>query len=165
MKNRSGLRARTLLVAAIFTAFSAGCGSGDDGKIFGEPGGSGTGNPGPAGAGPNLGAAASYGIASTAGVTNTGATTVNGDVILAAPTPTCNAVAVPGGAGTAGLGFCAGPPPPQNGGRVSPPFSRDANAPPSIVRAAMKAGFLGIPPPPGPPAAGSRGGATNLPAG
>src|SRR3954468_9316510 len=165
MKNRSGLRARTLLVAAIFTAFAAGCGSGDDGKIFGEPGGSGTGNPGPAGAGPNLGAAASYGIASTAGVTNTGATTINGSVILAAPTITCNAVAVPGGAGTAGFGLCAGAPPTLNSGTVVTPSFPDANVTASNVKAAMNAGFLDITPPAGPPAAGSRGGATNLPAG
>src|SRR3954469_606717 len=99
MKNGSGLKARKCF-AAVLTAFAAGCGSGDE--ILGTPAGSGgLGNPGPAGAVSTLGAAASYGIASTAGVTNTGATTINGDVILAAPTPTCNAVAVPGGAGTA----------------------------------------------------------------
>src|SRR3954464_4122970 len=165
MKNGSGLRARTLCVAAVFAAFAVGCGSGDE--ILGTPAGSAgaLGNPGPAGAVSSLGAAASYGIASTAGVTNTGATTINGDVILAAPTPTCNAVAVPGGAGTAGFGLCAGAPPTLNSGTVVTPSFPDANVTASNVKAAMNAGFLDITPPAGPPAAGSRGGATNLPAG
>src|SRR3954468_3797835 len=121
MKHGSGLRARTLLVAAILTAFSAGCGSGDDGKIFGEPGGSGTGNPGPAGAGPNLGAAAAFGIAATTGVTNTPTVPlshINGNVILD-PGATCNAVALDG---AGGFGLCGGAAPTINGTVISSLF-------------------------------------------
>jgi hypothetical protein len=80
MKHGSGLRARTLLVAAILTAFSAGCGSGDDGKIFGETGGSS--GPGPAGAAPTLGLASTFGdFGGSAGTTNQGTQTliVGGD--------------------------------------------------------------------------------------
>jgi hypothetical protein len=160
-KHGSGFKTQTWFTAAVFAALMAGCGSGEDGKIFGS--GSGAGDPGPAGAGPSLGAAASFGIASTAGVTNTGATTINGDVVLASPTVTCNAAAVPGGAGTAGFGLCAGAPPTLNGSVITPtsPDTTTANN----VKAAMNAAFLSITPPAGPPAAGSRGGATNLPAG
>ena len=156
-----GFKARTWFVAAVLAAFLAGCGSGDE--IFGTSGG---GGPGPAGPGPALGLAASYGIASTAGVTNTPTlpiTTINGDVVLAAPTPVCNAVAAPGGAGTAGFGLCAGSPPTLNGTVVTPTFPDLTTA--TNVKAAMNAAFLDITPPAGPPAAGSRGGATNLPAG
>jgi hypothetical protein len=157
-KYASGFKARPWLVAAILATFAAGCGDG----LFGNPPSTG-GNPGPAGPAPDLGVAATFGIASTAGVSNTGATTVNGDVVLAAPTPTCNAVAVPGGAGTAGFGLCAGAPPTLNGTVVTPtsPDLTTANN----VKNAMNAAFLGVTPPAGPPAAGSRGGATNLPAG
>jgi hypothetical protein len=163
-KHGSGSKAQTWFAAAFFAAFVAGCGSGgEDGKIFGSGAGAG-GNPGPAGAGPSLGAAASFGIATTAGVTNTGATTINGDVVMANPTVSCNGVTpVPGGAGTAGFGLCAGAPPTLNGTVVTPtsPDTTTANT----VKAAMNAAYLGITPPAGPPAAGSRGGATNLPAG
>ena len=68
----------------------------------------------------NLGLATPYGIAATAGVTNAGASTVNGDVALDNPTVTCNAVAVPGGPGTAGFGLCGGAPPVVNGTVVTP---------------------------------------------
>jgi len=158
-----GFKARTWFVAAVLAASLAGCGSGDE--IFGNTG-AGSGSPGPAGPAPALGLAASYGIASTAGVTNTPTlpiTTINGDVVLAAPTPTCNAVAVPGGAGTAGFGLCAGSPPTLNGTVVTPTFPDLTTA--TNVKAAMNTAFLDITPPAGPPAAGSRGGATNLPAG
>src|SRR5436190_22585428 len=111
-KKRSGFKASAWIVASLVAGVMAGCGSGDDG-IFGGPGGGG--NPGPAGPAPDLGAAASFGIASTAGVANTGATTINGDVVLAAPTPVCNGVGAPGGAGTAGFGLCGGSPPTLNG--------------------------------------------------
>jgi hypothetical protein len=161
MKNGSGLTARTLLVAAILTAFSAGCGSGDDGKIFGEPG-VGAGNPGPAGAGPNLGAAAAFGIAATAGVTNTPTVPlshINGNVILD-PLAQCNAVALDG---AGGFGLCGGSAPTISGTVISSLF--DPGNTRAQVRADMNAAFLSITPPAGPPAAGSRGGATNLPAG
>ncbi len=157
-----GFKARKRFVAAVLAAFLAGCGSGDE--IFGTSGGGG--GPGPAGPAPALGLAASYGIASTAGVTNTPTlpiTTVNGDVVLAAPTPVCNAVAAPGGAGTAGFGLCGGSPPTLNGTVVTPTSPDLTTA--TNVKAAMNAAFLDITPPAGPPAAGSRGGATNIPAG
>ncbi|HYM26712.1 MAG TPA: ice-binding family protein [Steroidobacteraceae bacterium] len=151
-------------MAAVFAALMAGCGDG----IFGAPAAppappTPAGSPGPAGPGPDLGAAASYGMASTAGVTNTGVTVINGDVVLANPTVTCNAVAVPGGAGTAGFGLCGGAPPTLNGSVTTPSVPDAVTA--NNVKAAMNAAFLSITPPAGPPAAGSRGGATNLPAG
>jgi len=164
----STLRARTWFMAAVLATFMAGCGSGDE--IFGTADGGGAlggaGSPGPAGAAPDLGAAAAFGMAATAGVTNTPTapnTTINGDVVLANPSPTCNAVGAPGGAGTAGFGLCGGNAPTLNGTVVTPtvPDATTANN----VKAAMNAAFLSITPPAGPPAAGSRGGATNLPAG
>jgi len=150
-----GLKARTWFMAALLVAFTAGCGSRDE--IFGTTGG----GPGPAGPAPALGAASGYGIAATAGVTNTPTapnTTINGDVVLD-PTLTCNAVAAPGGAGSAGFGLCGGNAPALNGTVVI------TGGVATIVKAAMNAAFLDITPPAGPPAAGSRGGATNLPAG
>jgi len=156
----SGSKARTWFMAAVLAAFVAGCGSGDE--IFGTTGGAGgAGSPGPAGPGPALGAASGYGIAATAGVTNTPTapnTTISGDVVLD-PTLTCNAVAVPGGAGTPGFGLCAGNAPTLNGTVVI------TGALAATVKADMNAAFLSITPPAGPPAAGSRSGATNLPAG
>src|SRR4051812_43683622 len=146
MKNGSGLTARTLLVAAILTAFSAGCGSGDDGKIFGEPG-VGAGNPGPAGAGPNLGAAAAFGIAATAGVTNTPTVPlshINGNVILD-PLAQCNGVALDN---AGGFGLCGGSPPTINGTVISSLF--DPGNTRAQVRADMNAAFLSITPPAGP---------------
>jgi hypothetical protein len=57
-------------IALLLTASVAGCGSGDDGQIFG---GGGATNPGPAGSAPNLGAAASFGgFGGNAGITNEG---------------------------------------------------------------------------------------------
>jgi len=76
----SNYKARTWMMAAVlasFTAFTAGCDSGDKGQIFGGPGGAAAGNPGPAGAAPNLGAAASFGaFGGGAGLTNQGVSTV-----------------------------------------------------------------------------------------
>lgn len=162
MNNGSGLNARTLCMAAVFAAFAVGCGSGDDGQIFGEASGGGAGNPGPAGAGPSLGLAAPFGIAATAGVTNTPTAPlshINGNVILD-PLAQCNAVNVDG---AGGFGLCAGSPPTINGTVVSSLFDPSANR--AQIRADMNTAFLSITPPAGPPAAGSRGGATNLPAG
>jgi hypothetical protein len=162
MKNGSGLSARTLCMAAVLAAFAVGCGSGDDGQIFGDASGGGAGNPGPAGAGPNLGAAAAFGIAATAGVTNTPTAPlshINGNVILD-PGNTCNAVVLDG---AGGFGLCGGSPPTINGTVISTSF--DPGNTRAQVRADMNAAFLSITPPAGPPAAGSRGGATNLPAG
>ena len=146
-----GFKAWVWMVSLV-AGLMVGCGSGDDG-IFGGPGGGG--GPGPAGPGPDLGVAATFGIASTAGVSNTGATTINGDVVLAAPTPQCNAVAAPGGAGTAGFGLCGGAPPTLNGTVVTPTSPDVTTA--NNVKNAMNTAFLGITPPAGPPAAGSRG--------
>lgn len=162
MKNGSGLRTRTWLVAAALSAFAVGCGSGDE--ILGTPAGSSgsLGNPGPAGAGPNLGAAAAFGIAATTGVTNTPTVPlshINGNVILD-PGATCNAVALDG---AGGFGLCGGAAPTINGTVISSLF--DPGNTRAQVRADMNAAFLSITPPAGPPAAGSRGGATNLPAG
>ena len=161
MKFGRSLKARTWCAAAVLAAVAAaGCGSGDEGQIFGEAGNSG--NPGPAGAGPNLGLAAPFGIAATTGVTNTPTAPlshINGNVILD-PGATCNAVALDG---AGGFGLCGGSPPTINGTVVSSLFDPSGNR--AAIRADMNAAFLSITPPAGPPAAGSRGGATNLPAG
>lgn len=141
--------------AMALVAVTAGCGGGD--PILGAKASS-----GPAGvtAANLLGSAAPFGIAATAGITNTTtATTVNGDVVLD-PTLTCNAVAVPGGTNTAGFGLCAGTPPTLTG-----TVNITGDTITAGVLADLKAGFLKITPPAGPPAAGSLGGATNLPAG
>src|SRR5690349_17826688 len=73
-------KARASFVAAVLAASLAGCGGGDDGKIFGGGGpgsGSSTG-PGPAGSAPALGAAAAFaGLdGGGAGMTNEGISTV-----------------------------------------------------------------------------------------
>lgn len=139
----SGFNPWTWLRATALAVLIGGCGGGTDDGILGGPGTPG-GGPGPAGAGPALDAASSFGIASTAGITNTGATTINGDVVLANPTVTCNAVAVPGGAGTAGFGLCAGAPPTLIGTVVTPSSPDVTTA--NNVKAAMNSGFLGITP-------------------
>jgi Ice-binding-like len=143
-------------MALPLAALAAGCGGSLD-PVLGE-GGRTTGiSVSPV----NLGAAATYGIAATAGVANTLTapnTTINGDVVLA-PTLTCNTVAVPGGAGTAGFGACGGSPPTLSGTVTI------TGATATAVKAAMNTAFLSITPPSGPPAAGSLGGATNIPAG
>jgi ice-binding like protein len=159
----SGSKAWMWFMAAVLAAFMAGCGNRDE--ILGTPGGGG-GGPGPAGAAPALGAASSFGIAATAGVTNTPTapiTHIDGDVVLANPSPTCGGAPAPGGAGQAGFGLCGGNAPTLNGTVVTPTFPDATTA--NNVKAAMNAAFLSITPPAGPPAAGSRGGATNLPAG
>jgi hypothetical protein len=146
-------------LALLLAALVAGCGGSD--PILGVKI---SGATGPASITANmLGLAAPFGIASTAGVTNTGATTINGDAVLAAPTPTCNTAAVPGGPGTAGFGVCGGAPPVITGTVITPTFPDTTTA--AAVKADMNTGFLKITPPAGPPAAGSLGGATNLPAG
>jgi hypothetical protein len=110
----------------------------------------------------NLGLAASFGAAATAGVTNTGTapiTHINGNVVLN-PNNTCNAVAVDN---TGGFGLCGGFPPTISGKVFTPTFPDTTSA--NAVTADLKAAFLSITPPAGPPAAGSLGGATNIPAG
>lgn len=110
----------------------------------------------------NLGLAAPFAIAATAGVTNTltmPITHINGNVVLN-PTATCNAVMVDN---TGGFGLCGGSPPTINGIVVTPTFPDNTTA--NNVQADLRAAFLSITPPAGPPAAGSLGGATNIPAG
>lgn len=149
-----------LSLIIVLTIFVTSCGGGGRDPILGGGNSAGSG-PGPAGPGPILGLAAPFGIAATAGVTNTATppnTLINGDVVLT-PTLTCNAAAVPGGSGTAGFGLCGGSPPTLVGTVVITGPTATA------VKNDMNAAFLSITPPAGPPAAGSRGGATNLPAG
>ncbi len=79
---KRGLYTFTWLIAGLSAAIITGCGSGDNGQIFGDGGGSGSGplanNPGPAGAAPALGAAAAFGglAGGGAGMTNQGTSTV-----------------------------------------------------------------------------------------
>jgi hypothetical protein len=150
------------LIPCLLAAFSAGCGGGSEGRspilgagasVISAPAG-----PGPV----NLGLAAPFAIAATAGVTNTATapiTHINGDVVLN-PNDTCNGVAV-GNAGNFGL--CGGSPPTISGTVITPTFPDTTTA--NAVKADLQAAFLSITPPAGPPAAGSLGGATNIPAG
>lgn len=114
---------------------------------------------------PDLGAATPFAIAATAGVTNTltaPITTINGDVVLDPVSgATCNSVAVDS---AGGFGLCNGAPPILNGQVISPLFP-DPGATSGAVKDDLRAAFLSITPPAGPPAAGSLGGATNIPAG
>ena len=159
----AGYKSLKWSLALLLAALVAGCGGSDPilgAKISGATG--------PASITANmLGLAAPFGIASTAGVTNTGATTINGDAVLANPSPTCNTAAVPGGPGpstvTTGFGLCGGAPPTITGTVITPTFPDVTTA--AAVKADMNTGFLKITPPAGPPAAGSLGGATNIPAG
>ncbi len=113
----------------------------------------------------NLGLAAPIAIAATAGLTNTTTlplTHINGDVVLD-PNATCNAVAIDA---AGGFGLCGsnGSTPTLTGTVISPLFP-DAGATSGAIINDLKAAFLSITPPAGPPAAGSLGGATDLPAG
>ncbi len=110
----------------------------------------------------NLGTASTYAIAATAGVTNTltvPITHINGNVVLN-PTATCNAVAVDN---IGGFGLCGGSPPTIVGTVITPTFPDTTTA--NAVRTALRAAYLSITPPAGPPAAGSLGGATPIAAG
>ena len=150
------------LAALLLTTIVAGCGGQD--PILGT--GPGAASAGPAIAANMLGTATPFGIAATAGITNTNTapiTTINGDVVLD-PTLTCNATPVPGGAGSAGFGAC-GTTIPTSVPALTGTVFITGNPPTAQVIADLKAGFLKITPPAGPPAAGSLGGATNLPAG
>ncbi|MCK9202394.1 MAG: ice-binding family protein [Gallionella sp.] len=157
--------------ALLLTAVVAGCGGND--PILGA-GAGGTVSAGPAGitAANILKTAAPFGIAATAGVTNTNTapiTIINGDVVLDPVSgATCNAVAVDnaGGFGLCGSAILPSAFAPILGG-TSKVYSGlyDPLAAVSGVVADLKSAFLQITPPAGPPAAGSLGGATNLPAG
>lgn len=113
----------------------------------------------------NLGLAAPVAIAATAGVSNTltaPITTINGNVALDPVTGAiCNTVPVDA---AGGFGLCAGSPPVINGQVISPLFP-DAGATSGAIRRDLQAAYLSITPPAGPPAAGSLGGATPIPAG
>jgi hypothetical protein len=116
-----------------------------------------------------LGTAAPFGMAATGGVTDTNTapiTSINGDVILT-PTTTCNATAVPGGSGSTGFGAtgvaCGATTPDSTPALNGTVIITGPTA--TTVKNDMNAGFLKITPPAGPPAAGSLGGATNIPAG
>lgn len=104
----------------------------------------------------SFGAAGSFALAATAGVSNTAATVINGDVVLN-PKDICNAVPV-GASGTFGL--CGGAPPSVNGTVVTPTYPNTTLA--QQVTDALRATYLSITPPTGPPAAGSLGGGTTL---
>ena len=111
----------------------------------------------------SLGRAAPFGIASTGGVTNTPTvprTTIHGNVVLD-PTATCNMVTIDA---AGGFGLCAGSPPLILGQVISPLFP-DAGITSGGITSDLKAAYLSITPPAGPPAAGSLGGATPIPAG
>lgn len=107
----------------------------------------------------NLGLAAPFAIAATAGVTNTltvPITTINGNVVLN-PTATCNAVAADN---VGGFGLCGGSPPVIVGTVVTPTYPDTTTA--NAVQADLRAAYLSITPPAGPPAAGSLGGGTPI---
>lgn len=107
----------------------------------------------------NLGRASSFAIAATAGVTNTPTlpfTAIVGDVVLS-PTATCNAVAVDN---IGGFGLCGGSPPTIVGTVVTPTFPDTTRA--NNVQADLRATYLSLTPPAGPPAAGSLGGGTPI---
>lgn len=113
----------------------------------------------------NLGLATPFGIAATGGITNTTTTpisTINGNAVLD-PDTTCNFVAVDA---AGGFGLCGsnGSTPTINGTVISPLYP-DAGATSGAIKADLLAAYLSITPPAGPPAAGSLGGATNIPSG
>ena len=113
----------------------------------------------------NLGLAAPFGIAATAGVTNTPTvpiTTIHGNVVLDPVSgATCNLVPINA---SGGFGLCGGSPPVISGQVISPLFP-DAGATSGAIKSDLMAAYLSITPPAGPPAAGSLGGATPIPAG
>ncbi|MFA4916256.1 MAG: ice-binding family protein [Syntrophales bacterium] len=109
----------------------------------------------------NLGLAAPFGIASTAGITNVlqpKITHIEGDVILASPTPTCNFVSAVPGDGTFGACGSDGSTPTINGTVIVPGYPDAATA--TNVKIDMNAAFLSITPLAGPPAVGTKGGGT-----
>lgn len=110
----------------------------------------------------DLGLASSFGISATAGVTNTPTlpiTHINGDVVLD-PNATCNAVTIDT---AGGFGLCGGNAPTLTGKVISPLFNVGVTS--TAIQNDLRAAFLSITPPAGPPAAGSLGGATAIAAG
>jgi hypothetical protein len=113
----------------------------------------------------NLGLASDFGIAATGGVTNTLTapnTKINGNVVLSG-TLTCNGAAVPGGLLTSGFGLCNNGAPGVSGAVYTPTYPDTTSA--NAVVLALRAAYLSITPPAGPPAAGTLGGGTVIPAG
>jgi hypothetical protein len=114
----------------------------------------------------NLGLASSFGIAATAGVTNTTTapiTHINGDVVLDPISGAiCNAVQVDA---AGGFGLCGSnsSTPTLTGKVISPLYNQGVTS--TAIKADLRAAFLSITPPAGPPAAGSLGGATSIAAG
>ncbi len=107
----------------------------------------------------DLGRASTFAIAATAGVTNTPTlplTAIVGDVVLN-PTATCNAVAVDN---IGGFGLCGGSPPTIVGRVITPTFPDTTTA--NNVQSDLRATYLSLTPPAGPPAAGSLGGGTPI---
>jgi len=148
--------------ALLLSAAVAGCGGQD--PILGGGAGAST-SSGPTGvtAANLLGTAASYGIAATTGVKNTPLTTINGNVVLSPVSgATCNSVSIDS---SGGFGLCNSTPPILGGTSKVYSALYDPNGAVSGVKADMNSGFLSLTPPAGPPAAGSLGGATNIPAG
>lgn len=93
-----------------------------------------------------LGIVAPYGIAAAAGVTNTSTSpisNINGNAVLD-PTADCNAVPVPGGAGTAGFGTCNSAAPTINGTVVTPTYPDTTTA--NAVMAALTSAYNSITP-------------------
>ncbi|MGZ3254073.1 MAG: ice-binding family protein [Burkholderiaceae bacterium] len=107
----------------------------------------------------NLGLATPFAIAATAGISNTltvPITHINGDVVLN-PTATCNAVGVDN---IGGFGLCGGSPPVIVGTVITPTYPDTTTA--NSVQASLRAAYLSITPPAGPPAAGSLSGGTPI---
>jgi hypothetical protein len=107
----------------------------------------------------NLGLSAPFAIAATAGVTNTltvPITHINGNVVLD-PNATCNAVGVDN---IGGFGLCGGSPPVIVGTVITPTYPDTTTA--NSVQADLRAAYLSITPPAGPPAAGSLSGGTPI---
>jgi len=110
----------------------------------------------------NLNRAANFAIAATAGITNTPTaptTKINGNVVLN-PNATCNGVAVDN---AGGFGLCGGSPPTINGTVQTITFPDTTTA--QNITDDLKAAYLSITPPSGPPAAGSLGGGAPIAAG
>ena len=98
----------------------------------------------------------------SSGITNTAAaptTHINGDLAMT-PNDTCNAVSVDN---VGGFGLCNGFAPTINGSVITPTYPDTSTA--NAVMGDLLAAFLSITPPGGPPADGSLGGATSIPAG
>lgn len=114
-----------------------------------------------------MGLISTFGIAATAGVTNTTTaplTVINGDVVLdPIAGATCNSVQIDA---IGGFGLCgSNASTPILNGLVISPLYPDGGITSGNVKADLLATFLSITPLAGPPAAGSLGGATDLPAG